>query len=91
MGLNYCYKCYDYQLFLSHNKHCLSTPDTNQMHKCKVHYTIQNERDTLKHATKFQQFDYCDVPYTNGLVQDCSNSIALAVELLYSFTKLSMC
>ena len=30
-------------------------------------------------------------PYINGLVQDCSNSIANALELLQSCTKPSIC
>ena len=38
---------------------------------------------------KFQGFKY-SIQYINGLVQDCSNSSALAMELLQSCTKPSI-
>ena len=39
---------------------------------------------------KFQISKWYWVDYANGLVQDCSNSIALAMELLQFCTKTSM-
>ena len=34
---------------------------------------------------------FCAVRNIEGLLQDCSNSSALAMELLYSYTKTSIC
>ena len=60
-------------------------------HKCNVH-SVHTVNPTIHGLSNFNiSWGFILQLYIDGLVQDCSNSIANALELLQSCTKPSIC